>query len=83
MVEKSNRQKKKWNYVFIESLKMALLLPLIILFAEVFILETWPGIRESPLLLLIDYVFLFSMIFLLFVVYHLIYWQRYKRHDPE
>ncbi len=74
------KQKKKWNYVFVESLKMALLLPLVILLAEIFLLGSWPDWEEKPLELVSDYLFLFSVIFLIFVVFHLIRWKRYKQY---
>ncbi len=81
--EKRDRQRKKWNYVFVESLKMALILPLVILFTEIFILGTWPDVRERPMALVFDYLFLFSMIVLIFVGFHLVRWQRYKKHITE
>lgn len=74
------KQKRKWNYVFLESLKMALFLPLIILFTEIFILSSWPGWEERPVELVYDYLFLFSVIFLIFVIFHLIRWRRYKQY---
>ena len=80
--EKSNR-KTKWNYVFVESLKMALLLPLIILFIEIFILNTWPDLRERPMDLVHDYLFMFSIVFLIFVVFHLVRWQKRDKHSAE
>ncbi len=69
-------EKNKWNYVFLESLKMAVVLPLVILAVEMFLLHTWPDMTESPERLLYDYLFLFSMIFLFFVVFHLFLWKR-------
>lgn len=69
--------RNKWNYIFLESLKLALLLPLIILAVEIFILESWPDIQEKPQQLLFDYLFLFSAVFLIFVAYHLIQWRRH------
>ncbi len=72
-------QKRKWNYIFLESLKMALFLPLVILFVEIFILRSWPDVKERPGELAADYLFLFSLIFLIFVVFHLVRWHRYKR----
>jgi membrane protein YdbS with pleckstrin-like domain len=75
----SDRQKKKWNYVFLESLKMALFLPLVILSVEIFILDSWPGLGGRMGELAADYLFLFSMIFLIFTVFHLLRWQKYKR----
>lgn len=74
-----DRQRKKWNYIFLESLKMALFLPLVILLVEIFILGSWTDLGERRGELAADYLFLFSMIFLIFVVFHLIRWQRYKR----
>ncbi len=73
------KMRKKWNYVFLESLKMSLFLPLVILFTEIFILNTWPDLRENPGVLLYDYLFLFSMIFLVFVIYHLLRWNRMSK----
>ncbi len=81
--ELPERQKKKWNYVFLESLKMALFLPLIILAVEVFLLDSWPDWRDRYLQLAYDYLFLFSLIFLVFVIFHLIRWHRYKRFSNE
>ncbi len=75
-----DKQKKKWNYVFVESLKMALFLPLVILFTEIFILDSWPGWEEKSVELVYDYLFLFSVIFLIFVVFHLIRWKRHKQY---
>jgi len=72
-----------WNYVFVESIKMALFLPLVILLTEIFILKTWPDVQERLLDLLFDYLFLFSIIFLIFVVFHLARWRYYKRHQTE
>ncbi len=72
--EKKNR--KKWNYVFWESLKMALFLPAVILFTEIFILDIWPDFREEPMAVVYDYVFLFSVIFLIFVLFHIIRWRK-------
>ncbi len=80
---KPDRQKKKWNYIFLESLKMALFLPLVILFTEIFIMDSWPGWQERSLELVYDYLFLFSMIFLIFVVFHLIRWKRYKQFQQD
>jgi len=73
------KQRKKWNYVFLESLKMALFLPVVILLAEIFILDSWPGWEERSVELIFDYLFLFSVIFLIFVIFHLIRWKRYKQ----
>lgn len=73
---KGSGNQKKWNYIFLESLKMAFILPLVILFTEIFILDIWPDIQGIPIELIYDYLFLFSMIFLIFVVYHLMYWNR-------
>ncbi|MEX0681749.1 MAG: hypothetical protein WD097_10250 [Balneolales bacterium] len=67
---------RKWNYVFLQSLKMALFLPLVVLMIEIFILRTWPDIRERTLDLLYDYFFMFSLIFLVFVIFHLLQWRR-------
>jgi len=76
-------EQKKWNYIFLESLKMGLFLPIVILFTEIFILGTWSNIREAPLKLVFDYMFLFSMIFLIFVVYHLFRWHRLTKRTGE
>jgi membrane protein YdbS with pleckstrin-like domain len=77
------RQKKKWNYVFLESLKMALFLPLVILAVEIFLLDSWPDWRDRYLQLAYDYLFLFSMIFLIFVLFHLIRWHRHKQFSED
>ncbi len=81
--EKRLRQRKMWNYVFVESIKMALFLPLVILLTEIFILKTWPDVQERLVDLLFDYLFLFSIIFLIFVIFHLARWRYYKRHQAE
>lgn len=73
------KQRKKWNYVFLESLKMAIFLPVVILLTEIFILDSWPGWEERSMELVYDYLFLFSVIFLIFVIFHLIRWRRYKQ----
>lgn len=73
---KGKEGRKKWNFVFLESLKMAVILPLVILFIEVFILKTWSNIGEHPVALVPDFLFLFSIIFLIFVIYHLLLWKR-------
>jgi hypothetical protein len=77
------RARDKWNYVFIESLKMALFLPLVILFTEIFILDTWPELQENPIQLIYDYLFLFSMIFLIFTGYHLLRWRKIVRKNDN
>lgn len=74
-----DRQKKKWNYIFFESLKMALFLPLVILSVEVFILGFWSDLGDRRGEFAADYLFLFSMVFLIFTVFHIIRWQKYKR----
>ena len=70
------RERSKWNYVFLESLKMAVLLPLVVLIIEFFL----PHGRHEPdnrlYALILDYFFMFSVIFLIFVGYHLVYWSR-------
>ncbi|MDG5767435.1 hypothetical protein QA596_08160 [Balneolales bacterium ANBcel1] len=73
------RSRSKWNYVFSESLKMALLLPAIVLLIEVFLFGAWPDISDRPIVLLFDYAFLFSVVFLVFVLYHLFRWRKLNR----
>ena len=75
----NNGEKKKWTYIFIESLKLAVLLPLIILAVEMFLLDAWPDVREHPEQLLFDYLFLFSAIFIIFVGFHFVQWRRRSR----
>lgn len=73
------RERSKWNYVFLESLKMAVLLPLIILMIEYFLPYDRPGSDSRIYALISDYFFMFSVIFLIFVVYHLVYWNRTRK----
>ena len=73
------KDREKWNYVFLESLKTALFLPIVILLTEIFILKTWLDWHESTGELLYDYLFLFSMIFLIFVVFHLLRWKHLSK----
>lgn len=74
--ELPKNSKSKWNYVFLESFKMALVLPVVILLVEIFILDAWPDLNEYRRELLFDYLFMFSIIFPVFVVYHIIVWHR-------
>lgn len=75
--------RRKWNYIFSGSFKMALFLPLVILSVEIFILDYWPDVRNRIPELLYDYLFLFSMIFLIFVCYHLLSWKmRTRSSEP-
>ncbi len=73
---KKGENGRKWNYVFWESLKMAFFLPLVILFVEIFIFDIWQDFEDNPIALLFDYLFLFSIIFLIFVIFHVIVWNR-------
>lgn len=79
--EAGNNNPRKWNYVFVESLKMALVLPVVILAIEIFILNTWQGYRDQPLGLIYDYLFMFSVIFLIFVIFHLLRWRRLSHKE--
>lgn len=79
--ESGNNNPRKWNYVFVESLKMALVLPVVILAIEIFILNTWQGFRNQPFGLLYDYLFMFSVIFLIFVIFHLLRWRRLSHKE--
>ena len=67
---------KKWNAILMESLKMALLLPLIILGIEALFLHGWQELFSDLPNLLFDYLFMFSVIFLVFALLHLLLWNR-------
>lgn len=73
------RERSKWNYVFLESLKMAVLLPLVILAIEYFMPYGRPEPANRIYALVSDYFFMFSVIFLIFVIYHLVYWGRTRK----
>ena len=75
--------RRKWNYIFTGSFKMAIFLPLVILSVEIFVLDYWPDVRNRIPELLYDYLFLFSIIFLIFVCFHLLSWKvRNRLQEP-
>ncbi|MDI6400956.1 hypothetical protein QLX67_03030 [Balneolaceae bacterium ANBcel3] len=75
MEEHLTAKKRKWNHIFWESLKMAALLPVLVLFIEYVYSGMSRAFFADLSALAADFVFMFSVVFLVFVAYHVLLWK--------
>lgn len=79
----------RWKYVLQKSLRMAIIIPLFVIFAEQFILPLFFDAAEfnyfyfTSLALVIDYLWMAAATFLIFALFHLLEWNQSAKIPEE